>query len=234
MKRLLVLTSACALGTFLAGTPVQGQFLSFDSGEAGFYWRADAGAAIPEDGHLTHLGGFPSGQTVEYDPGVALDLAGGYSFNRYFSTELQVGGTWHYINSIEGAYSDDSSFGTIPILGNIVLQLPIPETRLVPYLGVGAGGAATFFDTDELFFRTPGGSFSLHGGDSDFVFAWQAKGGLRFDLNEKMSLGLGYRYLYTDDSSYSYDSAFRRGPDFKLGLSSHHSHTVALTFQMRF
>ena len=235
MKSILAAVGASTVGILFFTVTTNAQFPRFTPGDSGYYWRTDIGAAIPNDGHLTEFGGFRSGQDVDYDVGFALDLVGGYAFNPNFATELQLGGTWNYIDSIQGASIDDTFFSSVPILANIVLQYPIPRTIVVPYVGAGVGGAATFFDTDGLYQRTPGGGFvALYGSESDFVFAWQARAGLRFELNDQLSFGLGYRFLYLDSSSYDYDSAYHGGPDFKLGLSEHQSHTVALTFHMKF
>jgi opacity protein-like surface antigen len=104
----------------------------------------------------------------------------------------------------------------------------------VPYIGGGVGGAATFFDTDGFYRPVPGGSVTLHGSDSDFVFAWQGLAGVRLDVNNTMSVGLGYRFLYADPSTFSFDSYHHGGPPLDLGLSAFESHFVALTFKLKF
>ncbi len=222
------------LGVLLSATATQAQQRSFITEDAGFYWWIDMEATIPEDGHITEFGGWSSGQTVTYDVGGGLDLAAGYAFNKYVATELQVGGTWNSISSIEGDSVNDTSFATAPILANVLLQCPIPRTRLVPYLGAGVGGAATVFDTAGFSRPVPGGSVTLYGSDEDFVFAWQGFVGVRVELNDRMSIGLGYRYLHADASSYSFESCYAGQPDFALGLSSYESHIAAITFWMRF
>jgi len=225
---------ALTLGAFLFSPTTHAQPRSFITDDAGFYWWIDAGATIPQDGHLTEFGGWTSGQTVKYDVGGGLDVAAGYAFNQYIATELQFGGTWNSIDSIEGGAVDDTYFATAPILANLVLQCPIPRTRLVPYLGAGVGGAATVFDTDGFTLPAPGGSVTLYGSEADFVFAWQAFAGLRFELNDRMSIGLTYRYLTVDDSTYGFDSWVPGDPDLDLGFSNHESHFAAISFRMSF
>jgi len=198
------------------------------------YWRVDAGASIPQDGHIEELGPWSAGQKISYDVGFNLDAGFGYAFNKYFATEFELGGTWNYIDSVKGASLDDTSVGTMPILGNIILQYPIPQTLIVPFIGAGIGGAATFFDTDGFYTRVPGGSVTINGSDSDFVFAWQAIAGVRMDVNDRMSLGVSYRYLSVDPASYSFDSWYYRGPDLNVRFSRFESHLVSATFQIRF
>src|SRR5262249_13708526 len=137
-------------------------------------------------------------------------------------------------HSVEGASLHDTSFGTLPILANLVLQYPIPRTIVVPYIGGGVCGAATFFDTDSFYVPVPVGAASLHGVDEDFVFAWQGNAGVRLQLDNHTSVGLSYRYLHVDPSTYNFDSWHHGGPSLDLGFSSHESHFVGLTFLMRF
>jgi opacity protein-like surface antigen len=233
MKHAAFVVGALSLAAVLQATTAHAQYRSFVTRDAAWYWWAGAGAAIPQDGHITEFGPWSSGQKLTYDVGPAVDVGFGYLFNQYVGTELQLGGSWNYVNSIEGASVHDTYFATVPILANLILQYPIPQTRLVPYIGGGVGGAGTFFDTDRFYAPVPGGSVSLHGSGADFVFAWQGRAGLRLELNDQMSVGLGYRYLHLDPSTFSFES-WHHGPDLNLGFSSHESHLVAITFLMKF
>jgi opacity protein-like surface antigen len=100
----------------------------------------------------------------------------------------------------------------------------------VPYVGGGFGGAATIFDADGF----TDGNVSLFGSDSDFVFSYQGFAGLRFNLNQQMFVGLGYKYLFTDDSSYRYESGSGGGPDLHLKFRGVNTHMVTFSFTMRF
>jgi len=234
MKRFLVSVGALVFGAILQTTTAHAQYRSFITGDAGWYWRADVGATIPMDGHIREFGGFSSGQKLSYDTGMGVDAAFGYMFNKYVGTEVEGGFTWNSINSVEGASIHDTSFGTAPILANVILQYPIAQTRVTPYVGGGVGGAGTFFDTDSFFRTVPGGSIELHGSESDFAFAWQGLAGLRVALNDKMSIGVGYRYLHVDPSTFTFDPAHHHGgPSLDLGISAHESHMVAVTFLMK-
>jgi opacity protein-like surface antigen len=234
MRHLFASFGALVLGLLFATTTTQAQSRNFITRDSGLYWSFDAGASIPQDGHVTEFGPWNTGQRVSYDAGFGFDLGLGYLCNKFVATELQLGGTWNSIDSIEGASLHDTSLGTLPIMANLILQYPIPRTRVVPYIGGGAGGAATFFDTDEFYAPTPGGPIWLHGSDDDFVFAWQALAGVRVELNSRMSVGLGYRFLHMDPSSYTFESWHHGGPDLELGFSSFESHQVSLTFRMKF
>jgi opacity protein-like surface antigen len=223
-----------ALGAFLQTITAQAQYRSFTTGDAGWYWRLDAGAAIPQDGQVTDFAGFNSGQKVSYDTGFAFNGGIGYFFNKYVGTEFELGSTWNYLKSVEGASIHDTSFGTAPILANIILQYQIPQTIVVPYIGGGVGGALTFFDAHDYYQPVPGGAIVLHGSESDFVFAWQAQAGVRFNLNDTMSVGLAYRYLHTDQSEFSFESHHHNSSDFEIGFSAFESHVVTASFSMKF
>src|SRR5262245_25651680 len=114
---------------------------TFITSDASWYWRADAGASIPQDGHVTDCGGFFLHQKLSYDEGFAFNGGFGYFYNKYVATELELGSTWNNLNSVEGASVHDSSFGTAPILANVLFQYQIPRTIIVPYIGGGVGGA---------------------------------------------------------------------------------------------
>lgn len=235
MKKLLTATGAFAFAALAFTSSSFAQHRSFITSDAGFYYTVDGGATIPMDGNVTRFGSFSSGQKVDYGVGAGFDLAGGYAFNKYFAVEIQTGWTWNPINSIEGALAvNDTSMSAVPFLANAVVELPIPRTIVVPYLGAGVGGAFTVFDTDGYTRAVPGGTVSLYDSSSDFVFAWQAFAGVRFQLNDKMTLGVGYRYLYTGASTFDYGSFFGGGPTLYLGLSSYQTHQASITFQMKF
>jgi len=67
------------------------------------------------------------------------------------------------------------------------------------------------------------------------VFAWQAFAGVRFNLNRNMSIGVGYKYFTTMDTSYSYPPAFPgSGPNFRLNFDGVRSHCALAFFRCTF
>jgi opacity protein-like surface antigen len=107
-----------------------------------------------------------------------------------------------------------------------MLSYPIPHSIVTPYIGVGVGGANVVFDTGHF----SNGVTTVSGNEDDTVFAWQAFAGLRFQLNSRMSFGIGYKYFATKGSSFSYPPA----PNFDVGFQGVRTHSVLLTFQMNF
>jgi len=66
--------------------------------------------------------------------------------------------------------------------------------RFHPYIGVGVGAAQLEADLID--------GFKL---DDDTVFAYQAGAGIAFDITDRLTADLGYRYFATDDPTYSGD-----------------------------
>jgi OmpA-OmpF porin, OOP family len=228
MKNILLLVGS-SLALLAAPLSAQGQFHDF-SAQAGPYFRADVGPTFMEDGQLKDFGNFAVNSKVSYDVGFGMDLAGGFAVNRWFAAELEFGWQGNEIDSVKGFSTGDTFFYQVPFLANAVFQYPILRNRLVPYVGGGFGGAVTIFDADGF----SDGNVTLFGSDDDFVFAYQGFAGVRFNLNDQMFVGLGYKYLFTDDSSFRYESGSGSGPDLHLKFRGVNSHMVTFSFTMRF
>jgi opacity protein-like surface antigen len=199
-------------------------------GGAGPYCRFELGPSVFQDGRLTQFGG-PASSTVEYDVGFAGSAAFGYAFNPYLAADFEFGGIGTQIHSVSGYYLSDTYMDNLPFMANFTLSFPIRRTILVPYLGGGVGGSLTIFSTDGFWNE----SVVVFGDDSEFVFAWQAFAGLRFQLNKQMSLGIGYKYFATQDSSFSFPPGYPyTGPSLSMGFEGVRAHSVMVSFQAGF
>jgi OmpA-OmpF porin, OOP family len=198
--------------------------------EAGRYYRFNYGVTFPEDGRLTTLGTFPTGNSVSYNTGFAIDAAVGYALNRWVEAELEVGWRWNEIDQIHGFRIEETFLNQVSLMANVVLQYPILGLRVVPYIGGGIGGTATFFDTDGL----SNGVVTVGGSDEDYVFAYQGLAGLRFALNGQISLGVGYAYFASDGSSYHFEPLVCCGPELPVGFDRVSIHMVRLNFTLKF
>jgi opacity protein-like surface antigen len=232
MKTIITLLAAGGV-VLLAAHDARAQHGGFITRDGGPYFRAAAGGNLTEDGRITKFTPGPSGGSIDFDPGFNVNAAIGFAFNQYFAAEFEFGGSGNEIHSVKGLSISDTFLYNAPFLANVVLQYPIPRTIVTPYLGAGGGGSITAFDTDYFSNNTPG-SPVLVGSDSDVVFAWQVFAGLRFDLNEHMSLGAGYKYFVTGDSSYTYPPFHSQGPDVHLGIEGTRSHMIMFVFNMKF
>jgi opacity protein-like surface antigen len=85
---------------------------------------------------------------------------------------------------------------TVPVLANVVLRYE-KESKFVPYIGGGAGGAFTKLDGVG---RGDVNGFSSD--NSDVVFAYQFKTGVAYNISEKASIDLGYKLFGTGEQTY--------------------------------
>jgi opacity protein-like surface antigen len=216
-----VIASSLCLGATMA----QAQYNYHPSADIGPYIRADIGPSFFENGRLTRFGG-PVSSPVEYDTGLAADLALGWDFSQYVGADFELGYVGARINNVPGFFSDDSHIANVPFLANVTLSLPLPNCNVVPYVGVGAGGTDVIFDTNEF----GNGATTVFGSEDDVVFAWQAVAGLRFKLNGNISLGLGYKYFATGKPSFSYPPA----PNFPVDFKGARTHSILFTFLLKF
>ncbi len=211
---------ALCLGTL----EIHAQYYNTMPAGAGPYFRAAVGPAFFPDGTLQQFGG-PAGNTVSYDTGLTLDAAIGYAFNHNVGADFETGFTGAQIDNVPGFFSDDSRLYYVPFLGNVILSLPIPSSNVVPYLGAGAGFAAAVFDTDGF----GNGADVVSGSESDVVPAGQIFAGVRFLINPRTSLGVGYKFLATGDPTFSYP------PDnFNVGFKGARASSVLFTFNLMF
>jgi opacity protein-like surface antigen len=197
---------------------------------AGPYSRVGIGPSFLKNGSLANSGGLGGGSDVNYTVGMAADAAIGYAFNRYLAADFEFGVLTAGIDSVPGYYSYDSYLENLPFIANLTLSYPIPGTRVTPYAGAGVG-SVTIFDTEGF-----GNAFwGVYGSDSDVVFAWQAFAGLRFEVNEHMSAGIGYKYFATGDASFDYPPYYPyTGPNLEIGFAGISSHSVLFSFEYKF
>jgi opacity protein-like surface antigen len=207
-----------------------GQTTYYNPKGAGPYIRLDSGGTFFRDGQLTQFGG-PANNPVHYNVGFDFDTAIGYAFNKYVGADFEFGIIGARINSVPGFITSGSYLDNVPFLGNLTLSYPIPRTLIVPYIGGGAGGSASSFNTDG--FGINGGN-AVFGYESSVEFAWQAFAGVRIKLNSKMSLGIGYKYFATENPSFTYPPAFIGNPNLTVGFTGVRTHSILLTFQASF
>ena len=213
-----------ALSLCFAAFVAQAQYY-YDLPEgAGPYFRIGAGPSFFENGQITQFGG-PVSSPVKYRTGLAAEGAFGYAFNKYVATDFELGYVGAKIDNVPGYNADNAYIYNVPFLANVTLSYPIPHTIVVPYIGVGVGGADVIFDSDNF---SDGGD-TVVGRENDVVFAWQAFAGLSFRLAQNLSLGVGYQYFATADPTFTYP------PDnFNVGFNGVQTHSVMASLEWKF
>lgn len=192
------------------------------------YLRFDIGPAFSQE---TDLDEFATenvnGAELKFDTGLRLSVAGGYQVTDWFSAELETGFIYNSAD-IRGVNSDgDLSVSRAPILANVVFQCP-KTSPFMPFLGAGIGGAASVLYAEDISI----GTTTADGNFSDFVFAWQAFAGVRYAINEQMSLGLVYKYFYSGASDWEPDLSIGTSGD--ISADSIQTHSVGFAFNFNF
>lgn len=162
------------------------------SKDTGFYASGEVGPSFMPDFQSSRFG-FPG--SFRMDTGLRASAELGYNFlatSRFtLGGEFESGLIYNRISHVRDAGSPLSLRGDYyqaPLLNNLVLRLH-PNSFVTPYVGVGGGGDCSWARIDK-----PG----FYGSEthSDRVDpAVQGMGGVRFRLNDRMDVGLGYKYL---------------------------------------
>lgn len=207
-------------------TPALAQ--SYGGGVAqGFYFRGGIGPEISQRTAVNEFFGPVSGIKVKYDPGFRISAAAGYMFCNYFSAELESGVLYNSIKSITGSPDTDASLSNVPMLLNAVFHFPL-QHNFVPYVGLGAGATTSILDINRV---TISGA-QLNGNDSDVEWAVQGFAGFRYEFNDSMAVGFGYKFLATGEPSWDVFS-FSSGSG-QLRFDNARTHSFLAEFSMKF
>jgi opacity protein-like surface antigen len=169
IKRFLVTSlSTCGVVLTLLAIPAHGQGLGIEKGP---YLNFGAGM------------NFMSAE-INADVGFRLSAAAGYNFNKWIGLEFETGFLYNSFSPESswfgrGEDDDGGSLGQVPFVLNFVVRYE-NESKFVPYVGFGLGGVLMFAEGED---------------DTGFDFTYQPMFGLRYEINENMSVGLGYKYL---------------------------------------
>jgi opacity protein-like surface antigen len=188
--------------------------------------RIDIGGIFPTDSKLTQLNGPVSGEEFKLDTGIALDMAVSYHVTPWLAVGPELGLTFNSVDSLGSLTYPDTSLFQMPLMATVTLQYPY-KGRFQPFVGAGVGGVASFLTFGnnyyyDYYYNEPDGS------GADFVFAFEAYGGLRYQVAHNWSIGVVYRYLQTDPQSW--DVEFHNGCELQVAVNSLHFHSLCLIF----
>lgn len=207
----------CAGSAVLSATAQQESDF-YPEGAYGWY---EAGPAQVDDAELRDFFGNPvNGNAVELETGFHFGIGVGRELTRFLCVEVESGFNYNKLKSIAGATASSGNLYRIPVMGNVVLQFP-NRTGLVPVIGAGVGGQWVGFDAQNVSL----GATTVNESSDTWVFSYQGYAGVRYELNERFSLGLFYHYNVADAPSWKFDSI----PAGNLKLDSIRTHSVSLT-----
>ena len=203
-----IIVGLVALGTLLA--PARGA-------DGKSYFGVDVGLTLNSSTQLEQFDNTPVDETVKFKTGYRFGLTGGGMINDNFAVEVETGFSGTSVSSIDGVSNvADISIYQIPVLVNVIWRIPT-GMKLKPYVGVGAGMAASIIDIKDARGLTDGN-------DSTIVPAFQALAGIRYDFTDRLGLVAGYKYLYTGSPEWD------GGVQIKFGALKSHQINVGLNF----
>lgn len=208
---------AVVFGTSLARVAVADSYYS-----EGLYGWYEAGPALTDTARIRDFFGEEvRGNPVKFDTGFHFGLAIGREITDYLRIELESGFNYNSIKDIGASTASSGNVYRVPVMGNVVLQYP-NRTHLTPVVGGGFGAHWAVIDAQNIALE----STVIDDSSSTWVFGYQGYGGLRYEFNERMNLGVFYHYTVADGPSWKFDNL--PGGNFKL--NSLRTHTLALTF----
>lgn len=188
----------------------------------GLYGWYEAGPALVENAKIRDFFDEDvTGNRVKFDTGFHFGLGIGREITDYFRVELESGFNYNSLKSIDAATASSGNIYRVPVMGNMVLQYP-NRTRITPVIGAGVGAHWLALDAQNIELE----STVLDDRSNTWVFGYQGYGGLRYEFNERMNIGVSYHYSVADGPSWEFDSI--AGGNFKL--DSLRTHTLSLTF----
>jgi opacity protein-like surface antigen len=194
-----------------------------------FYGAVRGGPTITSDTH----GGLPGGEgTIEFKTGFTGSAAVGYHFPLGLRAEGELGYLYTRLKR-DGGVEVDGSIKNYLFMANGYFDVKIPALGpFIPFVGGGIG-AARVNDDHDVVVRGPCSACGrpvparIDVDEWRTAFAYQARGGMTYDVNQWLDLSLGYRYLHVDGGRV--DHAFGR---IKVGPQNNHS--VELGFAVKF
>jgi opacity protein-like surface antigen len=162
--------------------------------EVGFYFNGNLGPSFIPNFKSSRLG-FEG--DFHMDPGVRFAAEPGYNFlsTRLLTLggEFETGVIYNRISHVDNQELQiwrRGDYYQVPLLGNLEIKFH-PNSFVVPYVGLGGGGDATWTSMNRWDYYGGYGKSSHDEVDP----AVQAMAGVRFRLNSMIDFGVGYKFL---------------------------------------
>ena len=192
-------------------------------GAEGPYVSLNIGPAFAYDMDISEpsLNSYPATLNFDLDPGLTVSTSIGYDAN-FFRYELELLYQKNDLDTYSANSSDGSASGA---LSGDVTSLALmfngyfdirSFSEVVPYLTAGVGFANV--EMSPISLNVPGYGSVTATGDDDNVFAYQVGIGLAYNVNEKVTADLKYRYFATADPEFSTATAEFSSHNIHFGL----------------
>jgi len=156
----------------------------------------------------------------DFDPGIKIAGALGYDFGA-FRAEVEIGYLTNEANdgvAIGGSGPVEGDVSVLSFMVNGYYDIHTPNFSLVPYLGVGIGGASI----DAVIIAPFLAPSTQVVDDSATVFAYQFMAGFGWNVSPTITLTADYRYFATTDPEFTAGNFFGSGsPDLESDYNNH-------------
>ena len=186
------------------------------------YLGFDGGVALQQSVTLNDSVG--DSDRVTFDSGARLDLQLGYNFVTNWAAEFELG---LIISPVKYSYTLGTDYMGVdlvqmPLMVNVIYSRPLGRHFSV-YAGGGVGGVFSYYE-DEYGDTTPSAS----------AFAYQGLAGVKFALNKKWDLGVGYKFLGTTEYDVGSGVAYDGATPTEYKSSGNAVHSILLTLTCKF
>lgn len=214
----MIVASTITLGTtFSASAADMPEYVPIDAPEplplpaGNWYLRGDIGYKIYEDPNgFYDLAGYGSMFDEQLDNTGVIGIGAGYRFNEYFRVDATL--DYEFGADMRGSLPCPCGPGSVESasldawtgLINAYVDLGT-YSGLTPYVGAGVG--VSLLRTDSVESDSPG---AYYGADT-WNFAWALMAGVGYDVSDRLTLDVNYRYMNLGDAR-SYTPASAPGP----------------------
>jgi opacity protein-like surface antigen len=184
-----------------------------------------AHAQTATQGFLRPTLGYAIPDADDYDNELTYSLAGGVTMGENeWSAEIGRA-SWDSGENM-GNISIAAKEAYVPFLANYRRYFTLKDNKVRIYAGPSLGFTYAKY---EIEFRGRTGNTVIYGKDDarDTLLTLAANVGADINLNEKMSINLGYRYLYLDEASITILGAKTEIDEFK-------AHVISAALNVRF
>ncbi|HTS91009.1 MAG TPA: OmpA family protein [Stellaceae bacterium] len=194
----------------------RGWYVGFEVGWSDLQSFDSAGGPGHIQFHAAPDTGFGGGGVGGYNFG-RVRFEGELVFRRQGVKSLNVNAGSVSFPGLSGGVSPEGNITSLAIMANTIVDI-LPNHNWTPYVGAGVGGARIALDDLQV-------SHTNFVNKSDKEFAYQGIVGVRYQVAERLSLDLDYRYFATSDPSFKDLGGFR----FKTTYATHNA-MLGLTY----